>query len=233
MIEIIVIIVFAILIFYLFYYCYHSSSVTYTASSYEDKSFKRAKEIGDKLEVKQKRMISDFFPDISGFYDMYIPYNNSFTQIDAILVTHHGLIVIECKNYTGRIYGGVHKDYWTQYLGEKSFKIINPIAQNNNHIKALKHFLNINVPCYSIINYGNADFRKVNWVNSGATLVNNNNIIKAISDILSEYSRIEVNTDPIINKLQAIKHYNKDTKVLEMHKQYVAQCKEYYERNVF
>lgn len=198
--------------------------------SSEEESFKKHKIIGDELELEQRLVISSNFSYIDAFYDMYIPYNNSYIQVDAILVTHRGLIVIECKNYMGHIYGSVHKDYWAQYRGRKSYKIINPVVQNNNHIKAIKKFLNLEIPCYNIINYGNADFRKVYLGDSNAILINRTEIVDMILNILNKSPYIVNNYDYITNILRNIEHYRDDPKIQKQHKDYVNRCKNYYEK---
>ena len=42
------------------------------------------------------------------------------SQIDHILLNSHGIFVIETKNYKGVVYGSEGKNYWRQYLKNKS-----------------------------------------------------------------------------------------------------------------
>ena len=68
---------------------------------------------------------------------------NGTSQIDHVVVSKYGIFVIETKNYSGKIYGSPYKKYWYQYLGNKKFKLYNPMMQNRNHILALESHLHV------------------------------------------------------------------------------------------
>ena len=53
--------------------------------------------------------------------NVYIPTPNGTTEIDLIVLSRKGLLVFECKNYNGNIYGDGRRKKWIQYLGRKSF----------------------------------------------------------------------------------------------------------------
>lgn len=59
------------------------------------------------------------------------------TQIDHIVVSIHGIFVIETKNYKGWIYGNSNNEYWTQNIYGNKYSLYNPLLQNKNHIKSL------------------------------------------------------------------------------------------------
>ena len=46
--------------------------------------------------------------------NMLVRNGDTTTQIDHIVVSLYGIFVIETKDYTGHIYGGVNSDSWTQ-----------------------------------------------------------------------------------------------------------------------
>lgn len=71
--------------------------------------------------------------------DLMFKNGNSTTQIDHIVVSVHGIFVIETKNYKGWIYGNSNNDYWTQNIYGYKYSLYNPILQNQNHIKFLIH----------------------------------------------------------------------------------------------
>lgn len=75
--------------------------------------------------------------------NLYVPYKNTTSEIDLLMVHEKGIFVFESKNYSGWIFGSEDQLYWTQSLkgGEKN-KFYNPIRQNKTHIKALSQFLN-------------------------------------------------------------------------------------------
>lgn len=65
------------------------------------------------------------------------------TQIDHIVISIHGIFVIETKNYKGWILGNINKDYWTQNIWGNKYPLYNPVIQNQNHIKFLIHKFSI------------------------------------------------------------------------------------------
>lgn len=73
--------------------------------------------------------------------NVYLSSSNGLSQIDHIVISIHGIFVIETKNYSGWIHGNENSEYWTQtiYKYKKNFR--NPIKQNWSHIYALKELL--------------------------------------------------------------------------------------------
>lgn len=67
-----------------------------------------------------------------------LPVVNGTTQIDHLLVTEHGLFVIETKHYRGWIFGRPNDDYWTQTTYRKKSRFRNPLSQNFGHIKTVE-----------------------------------------------------------------------------------------------
>ena len=88
-------------------------------------------------------------------FNTYIPRENDTTEVDIIMIHSTGLYVLESKNYSGWIFGTDTNQYWTQTLpqGNKSIKekFLNPVKQNETHIKYLKKLLGEGVPFYSIV----------------------------------------------------------------------------------
>lgn len=71
--------------------------------------------------------------------DIYIPaYDGMFTQIDHLIIAKCGIIVIETKNYSGKLTGSSRKKYWTSNNGGDINKVYNPIRQNSYHIRMLR-----------------------------------------------------------------------------------------------
>lgn len=101
-------------------------------------------------------LIHEFgIPENQIFRNVYIPTKNGRTsEIDLIVLSKKGLLVLECKNYGGNIYGDAARKKWVQYLGNKKSYFYNPLLQNKNHAKHLREFLsqdNIEVPIVSLI----------------------------------------------------------------------------------
>lgn len=89
--------------------------------------------------------------------NIYVPLNNGkTTEIDLLYITQKGLFVIESKNYSGYIFGDENNRNWTSTLsagkrGVEKHQFYNPIWQNNAHISALKQYLGMNLPTFSLI----------------------------------------------------------------------------------
>lgn len=65
-------------------------------------------------------------------------------QIDHLVISTHGIFVIETKNHKGWIYGSKSKYYWTQNIYGNKYQVYNPVLQNQNHIR----FLVQNYDCF-------------------------------------------------------------------------------------
>lgn len=77
-------------------------------------------------------------------------------QIDHIVLSNHGIFVIEMKNYYGLITGREYDSKWCQHLGKTKHYFMNPIYQNYGHIKTLSKLLNIDERYFiSIICFSN------------------------------------------------------------------------------
>ncbi|OWA32959.1 hypothetical protein B9G55_24130 [Saccharibacillus sp. O16] len=74
------------------------------------------------------------------------------SQIDHVVISKHGVFVIETKNYKGWIRGSEKAEYWAQILYRRKERIYSPIRQNYGHIKALEgHLGDSSIPFISII----------------------------------------------------------------------------------
>ena len=89
--------------------------------------------------------------------------NNISHQFDHILIRHNGIFIIETKNYYGDIKGKVDDTYWTKsYMTRgklRTEKFMNPVKQNNAHIRYLKKILGI----YSVMNLSQLNKRISLW----------------------------------------------------------------------
>lgn len=65
----------------------------------------------------------------------------SSTQVDHVVVSPHGIFVIETKNYSGWIFGNKKGKVWTQTLPNNKHTFQNPFRQNYKHIKTLETYL--------------------------------------------------------------------------------------------
>lgn len=85
-----------------------------------------------------------FLPkDYVVLHNVTVPTPKGTTQIDHVVVSRFGIHVIESKNIKGAIYGDPGQPKWTVFLGPKKFQILNPLVQNQAHIKALAAVLQL------------------------------------------------------------------------------------------
>jgi len=112
-------------------------------------------------ERKVRRILNSFRgPEYAKAHDILIPGGRDTTQIDHVLVSKHGIFVIETKNYSGLIRGAESREIWTQeFQGQRnsSFHFYNPLMQNQIHIRALRNILRKypGIPYYSIVAFAN------------------------------------------------------------------------------
>jgi len=87
------------------------------------------------------------------FNDVYFKDNSKSIQIDHILVSEKGIIVLETKNYSGRLYGNETQQEWTQVLayGKIKNKFYNPVKQNASHCYYLNKIIGKQFPIISLI----------------------------------------------------------------------------------
>jgi hypothetical protein len=70
-----------------------------------------------------------------------LPFDDSTTQIDHILVSKYGIFVIESKHYSGWIFANASWPTWTQVIYRRKHKFQNLLRQNYKHIKAIQKVL--------------------------------------------------------------------------------------------
>lgn len=174
-----------------------------------------------KLDIPNKLVI----------HDLIIPYRNSSSQIDNILVTSKGIYVIECKKYSGDIIGNLEDTYWYEetYSVSKSgrlhshkYKMYNPIKQNNTHIKALRSLLKVDKSCFHpficfLSSYPKLDqgdvslvdrfllFDKIDKIEKDYPSVFSNKELLRIESILIDYK-----DNPRVSKQEHVKNVKKN-----------------------
>jgi len=135
------------------------------------------------------RLLKHGIPSQTIFHDLLIENNNGkFSQIDVVIATTEGIIVIEVKDYSGWIFGNGNYTHWTKVLayGKRKYRFYNPIKQNKNHIKALKRQLRQfkDIPFFSIIVfYGDCELKEINYVPNGTFLVKPHRIFEVLKQI--------------------------------------------------
>lgn len=132
----------------------------------------------------------------------YIPKNNGLdkSEIDLIYIAKTGIYVIESKNYGGAIYGSEKENYWTQYIGRKTFEFYNPIKQNLGHIYSLKAYLGKEFKhddFTSLIVFSDrCELKKINIISKKIKIVKRNKIMKVLNNEIKN-GKIIISDDEI------------------------------------
>ena len=106
------------------------------------------------------------------FHNTIIPSSNGTTQIDHILVSPHGIFIVETKNKGGWIFGSEKQAKWTQSFYGKKYSFQNPLRQTFRQKKILAEFLSVDETYIHTIIYfvGDCKFKTQlpsNVINSG------------------------------------------------------------------
>ncbi|MBS1732659.1 MAG: NERD domain-containing protein [Bacteroidetes bacterium] len=148
------------------------------------------------------------------FHDLYVKkQDGNFCQIDLVVATKVGIIVIEVKDYSGWIFGAGYQSQWTQVLayGKRKYKFYNPIMQNNKHIVDLRKQLNqfATIPFYSIVVfYGDCVLKEINYIPNGTFLIKSDRVLEVIRTIMSNNTPAQfANKSEVVMKLkEAVKN---------------------------
>ena len=122
------------------------------------------------------------------FHDLYIEKKDgTYSQIDIVVLTEVGVIVVEVKDFSGWIFGFGNNVNWVHILVKMKYSFYNPIFQNEGHIRSLKNQLVQygNIPFYSlIIFYGKCELKKVSDIPIDTMIIKSSSSIKTFNTIL-------------------------------------------------
>jgi len=170
------------------------------------------------------QLLKKGFPSVTIYHDLIIKKdNNGFSQIDLVLVTSEGIIVIEVKDYSGWIYGSGNNTNWTKVLsyGKKKYKFYNPIKQNINHISELRKTLNQfeNIPFFSVIVFfGDCELKEINYVPKGTYLVKSHRVFEVLNLIKNENEPTHyTNKREVVDKLKELVSLGENTDYQKQH----------------
>jgi hypothetical protein len=103
----------------------------------------RRKVVENQGEAAIRRALSQNFTGAAYHLlnNITLPFEDGTTQIDHILLSKHGIFVIESKHYSGWIFANASWQTWTQVIYYFKQKFQNPLRQNYKHIKAIQKVL--------------------------------------------------------------------------------------------
>lgn len=155
-------------------------------------------------------------PEEQIFRNLYVPTRNGKTsEIDLIVISKKGLLVFECKNYGGNIYGDARRTNWIQYIGNQKNYFYSPLLQNKNHVKHLKAFLaknKIDVPITPIIATITRGTWKVRNLNPNDYLLGYNCHFADVYQSLPDSIAVAQNVKTIIRVLSPLARPNTTTR---------------------
>lgn len=147
--------------------------------------------------------------NVKFIFNAYIPRDNDkYSEVDTIVLTLHGLYIIESKNYSGWIYGDKDSQYWTQTFKTSKNKFYNPIWQNYSHVKYLSSYLNLDYDKFkSIIVFSNrCTFKAVPENTDRLSIIHRRDILPVVKNDLE-------NTDEVFKSDDLNLIYEKLTKL--------------------
>ena len=139
------------------------------------------------------RLLASGFKPTAIYHDLMIETGNGkTTQIDIVVATDAGLIVIEVKDYTGWIFGKGNQDSWTQVSGYGRYKnrFYNPFKQNEGHIKALRSLSPqmATIPMISLVVFaGDCELKDVSFIPHDCYLAKYYRAVQAVYDIIESH----------------------------------------------
>jgi len=130
----------------------------------------------------------------SRLHNLLLPGERATSQIDHVLVTRHGLFIIETKNLSGDISCEAHSTQWMQCTPSgKVRSFLDPTLQNNLHVRAVTDLLQKDYPqlrCHPIVAFSDA----ANLIVPVPNVVNFRNLRLSITT--------RCNTEPIFTKAE-------------------------------
>lgn len=169
-------------------------------------------------------LLSSGFKPTATYHDLMVESGKGkTTQIDIVVATDVGLIVIEVKDFIGWIFGKGNQDYWTQVSGYGKYRnrFYNPFKQNEGHIKALRELSSqmAKLPMYSLVVFaGDCELKDVTFIPHDSYLATFFRTIEAIYDIIDSHPSIHY-TDrwEVANTLKAAVERGGNTYLQERH----------------
>lgn len=102
-----------------------------------------------------ERLVSEALAQLPAEYQTFnnliLPVRNGATrttQIDHVVTSDVGIMVIETKKFEGTIAGGAQDRHWIQILGSQRFPFPNPLQQNLHHVEVLRKHLGLSLKFY-------------------------------------------------------------------------------------
>ena len=114
---------------------------------------------GNKAESKVRQVLQTLPKDeYILLNDLMLPTSYGTTQIDHVVLSTHGIYVIETKNYSGTLTGNEKSEQWEQNINGFRYKTGNALRQNRSHIAAVRFhgYISKETPVHNIVVFARA-----------------------------------------------------------------------------
>jgi hypothetical protein len=133
-------------------------------------------------------------------------------QIDHMIIDRSGIILIETKNRTGKIFGKEQDLNWTVVFsyGKKRATMFNPIKQNLGHVNSVKKIIGNDVPIHSLIVFSKkADIREISSQTTPVIYAN------SIKQYLKDYSLNDkaISEEKVVELYERFKNLKENNKI--------------------
>ncbi len=105
--------------------------------------FRRRKRLENIGEASVRKILTEYCRNSTAYLmnNITLRYGDGTTQVDHILFTQNGILVIETKHMKGWIFANEKNKTWTQVIYKWKNKFQNPLLQNKLHTNAVKRSL--------------------------------------------------------------------------------------------
>lgn len=166
-------------------------------------------------------LVNSGLMDVEYLFNREIPKEDGlFTELDIIILHKNGIVVLENKDYSTRIFGKSADDTLTiiDHSGKK-ISIYNPILQNKKHILRLKAFLAENglyiddntTPIYSVVVFTDTISNKSDDIISGIEICDDStkictsqNLSYVVKNLLANNDNVNINISKIKELLSSL-----------------------------
>ena len=130
------------------------------------------------------------------------------TQIDHIVISATGILVIETKNWSGTVHGSPNLPYWTQvYASGKKYSVYNPLKQNLLHCQTVSLAVEERVPVFSVVvMVGSADLPS----SLGADVIGLDALQRKLDRVFSSLSS-DISVGQMASEIMLVHASEKDT----------------------
>ncbi|MGX9358411.1 nuclease-related domain-containing protein [Mycoplasma sp. 128] len=109
-------------------------------------------------KIQQWSSSQDFFFIPSSL----LKYEKKLFEVDGILISNRGVIVIEMKSFNADIEGDYNNNVWWKVKPKVRYEIKNHLKQNDKHIEHLQNIIGKDINVYSFLIYENFGTNKIN-----------------------------------------------------------------------